>query len=130
VDRAEAVRTTGLSPRSGALLAYLGWWVTGALMLVMEKRDPFIRFHAGQALVALGGIWITGLVAYAGAFVLLSVSAIAFRAMLWFSLGVWAAGLGLWIVGMVSALRGERWRIPLAAQLADRFTRSCPPARS
>jgi uncharacterized membrane protein len=122
VDRAEAGRTTGLPPRSGALLAYLGWWVTGGLMLLMERRDGFIRFHAAQALVGLGALWLAGLLLFAGAFLLLSVSETAFRLALWLSLATWAAGVGVWIVGLVGALRGERWRIPLAARAADRLT--------
>jgi uncharacterized membrane protein len=124
VDRADRVRTTGLPPRSGALLAYLGWWVTGALVLLMEKRDGFIRFHAAQAFIGLGALWIGGLLFYGSAFLMLSVSELSFRVLLWLSLGIWAAGIGVWIVGLVSAVRGERWRIPLAARLADRISRT------
>ncbi len=124
--------STGLQPRTGALLAYLAWWVTGALMLAVERSDRFVRFHAAQALVGLGAVWLLGVIVYVLAFAVLSVSATAFTAMLWLALGTWAAGVGLWIVCLVKAFRGERWRMPLAAGIADRLAaiRSSSSARS
>ena len=113
--------STGLPPRVGAVLAYLAWWVTGALMLLIERRDRFVRFHAAQALAGLGSLWLLGAVVYGGAFAVLSVSATGFMALLWLALGIWAAGVGLWLVCLVKVSRGEPWRIPLAAGVADRL---------
>jgi len=113
--------STGLQPKTGALLAYLAWWVTGALMLAVERRDRFVRFHAAQALAGLGAVWLLGAIVYLLAFGLLSVSATGFTAMLWLALGIWAAGVGLWIVCLVKVVRGEQWRMPLAAGVADRL---------
>jgi uncharacterized membrane protein len=116
-----AESSTGLPPRAGAVLAYLAWWVTGALMLLVERRDRFVRFHAAQSLAGLGAIWLLGAVVYATAFAVLSVSATGFTTLLWLALGIWAAGVGLWIVCLVKVSRGEPWRIPLAAGIADRL---------
>jgi uncharacterized membrane protein len=113
--------STGLTPRAGALLAYLAWWVTGALMLLVERRDLFVRFHAAQAVVGLGGVWLGGLLVYGLAFGVLSVSATGFTAMLYLAFGIWGAGVALWLFALVKAFRGERWRMPLAARLADRL---------
>jgi uncharacterized membrane protein len=114
--------STGLAPRTGALLAYLGWWVTGGLMLLVERRDPFVRFHAAQSLLGLGVVWLLGAIVYVLAFAVLSMSATGFTAMLWCALGIWAAGVGVWIVCLTKVLRGERWRMPLAAGIADRVS--------
>jgi uncharacterized membrane protein len=124
--------STGLEPRTGALLAYLGWWVTGGLMLLVERRDRSVRFHAAQALLGLGLIWLLGAAVYALAFAVLSVSATGFIAMLWSALVIWAVGVGVWIVCLAKVFRGERWRMPLAANLADRLSaiRSSSSARS
>jgi uncharacterized membrane protein len=113
--------TTGLQPRTAAMLAYLAWWVTGALMLMVERRDRFVRFHAAQSLAALGALWLLGALVYGLAFAMLSVSAAWFVATLWLALGIWAAGVGLWLVCLVKVFRGEPWRIPLAAGVADRL---------
>jgi uncharacterized membrane protein len=113
--------TTGLQPRTAALLSYLGWWVTGGLMLIVERQDRFARFHAAQSFVSLGAVWLLGGLVYALAFGVLSMSAAGFVALLWTALGIWAAGVGLWIVSLVKVFRGEPWRVPLAAGIADRL---------
>jgi uncharacterized membrane protein len=102
----------------------LGWWVTGGLLLLLEQRQSFVRFHAAQAFFALGALWLAGLGVHGAAYLMLSVSAWAFGSLLWASYGIWAVGVGFWIVGIVGAARGERWRIPLAARAADWITRT------
>ncbi len=114
-------RTSGLSPRTGSVLAYLAWWVTGALMLLIERRDPVIRFHAAQALVGLGAIWLAGLAAAGAAFLLLLFSSSAFNALLWLAVLIWVAGVVVWVICLYKAARGEPWRLPGAARIADRF---------
>lgn len=121
---ASAESSTRLPPRTGALLAYFAWWVTGALMLLIERRDRYVRFHAAQSLVGLGMAWLLGAVVYVLAFAVLSVSATWFTAMLWLAMGIWAAGVGLWVVSLAMVIRGERWRMPLAARIADRLAGS------
>jgi uncharacterized membrane protein len=90
-------------------------------MLIVERRDRVARFHAAQSLVSLGAVWLIGALVYALAFALLSLSAVSFVALLWAALGIWAAGVGLWIVSLVKVFRGEPWRMPLAAGIADRL---------
>jgi uncharacterized membrane protein len=113
--------TSGLSSRTGSVLAYLAWWITGALMLAVERRDPTIRFHAAQALVGLGVIWLAGLAAAGAAFLLLLFSSSAFNVMLWLAIGIWCAGVVLWVICLYKAARGEPWRMPGAARVADRI---------
>ena len=91
------------------------------VLLVVERRDRFVRFHAAQSLASLGTVWLLGALVYALAFGMLSVSGSGFVTLLWIALGIWAAGVGLWIVCLVKVFRGERWRIPLAASVADRL---------
>ena len=44
----------GLSSRAAAALAYSGWWVTGTILWIVERRDPVVRVHAAQAVVVFG----------------------------------------------------------------------------
>ena len=46
--------STGLSRRLAGSLAYAGWWVTGAILWFVERRDRTIRFHAAQSIAAFG----------------------------------------------------------------------------
>ena len=36
------------------LLCYAGFWVTGIIFLIIEKKNRVVRFHAMQALVTFG----------------------------------------------------------------------------
>jgi uncharacterized membrane protein len=44
----------GLPSRTGATLAYSGWWITGAIFWLLEREDPVVRFHAAQSIVVFG----------------------------------------------------------------------------
>ena len=113
--------STGLPPRLAAALAYAGWWVTGALLWLVERRDPFVRFHAAQSLVVFG----------VAAIVIVAFAALALVALQFvpsaFSMVLAAAGVSavaavlLWIAAVAQALRGVRWKIPVLGGLAERL---------
>ena len=113
--------STGLPPRLAAALAYAGWWVTGALLWLVERRDPYVRFHAAQSLLTFG----VAAVAIAG-FMGLALAALQFLPSA-FSLFLGAAGVTaigavlLWLVALTQAIRGVRWRIPMVGVLAERL---------
>ena len=46
--------TTKLKPNVAGLLCYAGFWVTGIIFLIIERKNKTVRFHAMQSLVALG----------------------------------------------------------------------------
>ena len=113
--------STGLSPRVAAPLAYAGWWVTGAILWFVERRDRAIRFHAAQSIAAFGVV--AGLIL---AFVALALASLplmpaAFNLFLWAAIATWAGGIVLWIAALWKAATGHTWRIPIAADLADRI---------
>lgn len=119
--------STGLAPRTGAVLAYGGWWLTGAILWFLERRDPFVRFHAVQATLVFGAMALliaaTGLLSAAS----LSFFPQAFSVFLSSALVLWAIGVVLWGVAMWKAATGQVWRAPLAGPLADRMV-AAPPA--
>jgi uncharacterized membrane protein len=117
----EASSSTGLSPRVAAPLAYAGWWVTGILFWLVEARDSYVRFHAAQSVTAFGLIaaMIAGFLALA--VVSLSYLPGAFSSFVWAAMLTWAGGVALWLVSIWSAATGRQWRIPIAADLADRL---------
>jgi uncharacterized membrane protein len=117
------VSSTGLASRTAASLAYGGWWVTGIVMWFLERRDPFARFHAAQSMVAFGTIALLillfGLLAAAS----LSFLPAAFTVLLGAAIMAWVLGVGLWAVSLWKAANGKDWRIPFAADWADRLNR-------
>jgi uncharacterized membrane protein len=114
--------STGLSRQVAVPLAYSGWWLTGLILWFVERRDRVIRFHAAQSLAAFG--MIAGAIAAFAALALASLSFLpsAFTVFLWAAAVTWAGGVVLWIVVMWKAATGRVWRIPIAAELADRLT--------
>ena len=46
--------TTNLKPNVAGLLCYVGFWVTGIIFLIIEKKNKTVRFHAMQSLVVFG----------------------------------------------------------------------------
>lgn len=112
---------SGVDPRVASVLCYTVWWVTGLVFLVLERDDRGVRFHAAQSLVIFGAVSL----------VLLALAALSIAALVVWPQGyplvqrvselVWLGAVVLWIVLMLRVWRGERWRVPLAARLADRL---------
>ena len=115
----------GLAENVAGLLCYVLGWITGLIFLFIDKR-PFVRFHAAQSVVVFGGLNI-----------IFAVLASMFG-MGWmmggFFLGTWAlgglilavvrlVGFVLWILLMVKAYQGQKYRVPVAADLADSIAR-------
>ena len=48
--------TTGLEPNFAAALAYLAGPFSGVLILLVERANGFVSFHAWQAILGLGGL--------------------------------------------------------------------------
>jgi uncharacterized membrane protein len=105
--------STGLRPRLAAVLAYSAWWITGGLFLLLEPENAFVRFHARQAVVVLGAVWLLGIGLWAASFLAVFVSPRVFRAAALLSHAVWLAGVAVWLVCLVQAGRGRWWRVPL-----------------
>ena len=115
-----APSTTGLEPDVASALAYLAGPFSGVLILLAERTNLHVRFHAWQSVVALGGLGALFLVLYGLAFAALFVSATAFRLLLWVAVLVWAGWVVLWVICLVKAYRGEQFRLPLAGAFAAR----------
>lgn len=115
--------STGLSRRVAVPLAYAGWWMTGLILWFVERRDMAVRFHAAQSMAAFGVV--AALIVAFGALAVASLSLLpaAFTLFLWAAAATWALGVALWIVTMWKAATGHTWRIPIAAELADRITK-------
>jgi len=122
IDVGEGVSVyTGLTPRVAASLAYLAGPLSGALLLATEPASRFVRFHAWQAVLALGLLGIAAVVFLGFAFVLLIVSPMAFWTMLWLAAATGAAWIGVWALCVVSAYKGRALKLPLAGSYAERY---------
>src|SRR6478735_5824112 len=46
----------GVDANVAATLAYLLGWVSGAILLVTERQNAFVRFHALQSVIVFGAL--------------------------------------------------------------------------
>jgi uncharacterized membrane protein len=113
--------TVGLDANVAAMLAYLGWWVTGVLFLILEEESRYVRFHAMQAVVAFGGLSAIGVFLILASFVMLFVSSAGFQVLMGVSELVLLGGFLVWLICMVKAYNGERWKMPIAGPIAERI---------
>jgi uncharacterized membrane protein len=112
--------TTGLSPRVAAALAYSAGPFSGVLVLLAERTSRFVRFHAWQSVIALGGLGVIVAALIVSAFLSIVVSAAAFRTLLYVGWAAWGVWIVLWALCLVQALGGRSWKLPIAGSFAER----------
>jgi uncharacterized membrane protein len=120
----ETASSTGLTPQVAAALAYLAGPFSGMLLLATERSNRFVRFHAWQAVLALGVVGVAAVCSLLLAFALLIVSPTAFWAMLWLAALSGVAWVILWALCLLQAYKGRLWKLPLAGDLAERYASS------
>ncbi len=100
------------------VLCYLFFWISGAVFLLTDKRK-FVKFHAAQSVVVFGAL--SGL-----EFLALRLAKNAFMDERWYS-SLWFltasiigfVAIAAWLLLMLSAYEKKKFRVPLAARLAD-----------
>lgn len=117
---ARAASSTGLQPSFAAALAYLAGPFSGILMLLAERSNRFVRFHAWQAIVGLGGLGLLATLCLLFAFLGLFLSPAMFRTLYILSAVFGVVWLLAWGFCFFKALRGSAWRLPLVGRFAER----------
>lgn len=93
---------------AGALAYGLGW-ITGLALLLTERDNRFVRFHAMQSTIVFGvlcALWFVGLsiplLGWLISFILIPpLSAV------------------LWLLLMFKAYQGDRFKLPFAGDIAE-----------
>lgn len=103
--------STGLEENVAGLLCYVLGWVSGIIFLLLEKENKFVRFHAIQSIVVFGALSV----------IMIILSWIPFiRYFINWLLAV--LGFILWIVLMVKAYQGNKYKLPWAGDFAEKRT--------
>jgi len=111
----------GLRENLAATLSYALGWITGLIFYFTDKR-PYVRFHAAQSVVVFGALSIIwwgvgiffGMAFFAGGWLGLSFSLMIARVLE-------LLGFVLWVLLMIKAYQGERFRVPIAADFAEKL---------
>jgi len=106
------------------LLCYVLGWITGIIFYFIDKR-PFVRFHAAQSIVIFAGIHIIYFVL--AMFLGVSMVAGGMAGAGGFSMGfmlypiIGLVSFILWILLMIKAYQHQKFRIPIAADIAEKI---------
>lgn len=101
-----------------AALSYFLGFITGVVILLVEKDDKFIRFHAMQSTIVFGAIFIIDI--FLG-LIIGSIPLLNFLSSLTNTL-VFIIALVVWIVSMFKAFQGQIYKWPIAGNIAERQT--------
>jgi uncharacterized membrane protein len=110
-----------MDEKVAGLLCYVLWWITGLIFYIIDKR-PFVRFHAAQSITLFGCVCVLYFVL--GIFLGIGMMAGGFAglALSWLLYGILNIGaLVLWILLMVKAYQGERFRVPFVADISEKI---------
>lgn len=102
--------STGLDENIAGLLCYVLGWVSGIVFLILERESKFVKFHAVQSIIIFGVLSVLngllGWIPVLGLIVGIISGILAFV---------------LWILLMVKASQGERYKIKWAGDYAERW---------
>ncbi|MFA5361742.1 MAG: DUF4870 domain-containing protein [Candidatus Omnitrophota bacterium] len=98
----------GMDANVAALLSYLLGFITGIIFYVLEKENKFVRFHAMQSIIVFGFLFVVGMVAFVVPFIGPFISVLANL-----------AGLVLWVILTIKAYQGEKFKLPVAGDIAE-----------
>lgn len=101
-------QSLGFDENITAMLSYLLGWVSGLVIILTEKENNFVRFHAMQSIVVFGSLTLLSIVASIIPF---------FYAFLISIINLFAAVL--WIILMVKAYQHEKFELPVAAEITS-----------
>lgn len=111
-----ATGTEGLAENVAGALCYSLWWLTGLIFFFVDKR-PTVKFHAAQSIVVFGALHIAEIIL--ARFIITSFFTGGWTFVWMLTDLVWLVGVVLWILLMVKAYQGEKFRVPIAADIAD-----------
>ena len=101
--------STGLDENIAGLLCYVLGWVSGLVFVLLEQKSKFVRFHAVQSIYVFGALTIAAIVL--GWIPLIGPV---------FSWLISVLGFILWIVLMIKAYQGVKYKLPWSGKLAEK----------
>jgi len=98
-----AKSSTGMEENVAGLLCYLVGWVSGLVFFLIEKDSKFVKFHAMQSIITFGACAILSFIPIVQ----------------WV---IWILALVLWIILMIKAYKGEKFKLPVIGDLAEKWS--------
>jgi uncharacterized membrane protein len=110
-----------LDAHVAAALAYLAGPLSGVLVLLAERTSSYVRFHAWQSVVGLGGLGVVVALLLGLSVLSVFVSVTAVRVFLVAFWAGWALWIVCWAICLLKAFTRRRWKLPIAGAYAERL---------
>ena len=101
--------STGMEQNVEGLLCYLFTWVTGLIFLLIEKENKFVRFHAIQSIATFVVFFVVYIV-----FIFIPFIGWLIDILLGLAMFI------LWILLMYKAYKGEKFKLPIVGDFAEK----------
>ena len=128
---AKGKSTMNLEENVASALSYVLFWLTGIIFYFLEKENKTDRFHALQSIITFIPLWIIAwIVGWIGA------PKVAYGgygwwgtgvtvdpgipALLWASWGVNIKMFVLWLILIIKAYQGEKFKLPIVGDIAEK----------
>lgn len=106
-----AKSSTGLEENIAGLLCYILTWLSGLVFFLIEKDSKFVKFHAMQSIITFVALiivmWIANIIPLIGGVIAGLVGLLM---------------LVLWIILMIKAYQGEKFKLPVVGDLAEKWS--------
>ena len=107
-----AKTSMNMEENMASLLCYILGWITGLIFYLIEKENKTVKFHAMQSILT---------------FLPLTIIVSVFWAISWFIPFIWMLSMLiglltfiLWIVLMIKAYQGEKFKLPIVGDIAEK----------
>lgn len=100
--------TLGVDENIAGALTYGLGWITGAVFLLTEPSNRFVRFHAWQSVILFGGLSLAWFIAVS----------IPLLGWIFAFLVIPPLSAALWLWLMYKAYNGDRYKLPYVGEMA------------
>ena len=106
----KARTSLGLDANVAATVAYMLGWITGIAVLLVERDNRFVRFHAMQSTIVFGALSVAW-------FLCLSIPILGWLISF---IAIPPVSAVLWLILIFKAYQGEHFKLPIAGDMAER----------
>ncbi len=123
----------GMEENIASMLCYLVLWITGFIFFFLEKENKTIRFHAIQSILTFLPLTILSLAlgfigapsaSYGGAYGPYGIPSYSINpgipALVWASWGLSILTFVLWLILIIKAYQGEKFKLPIVGDIAEK----------
>jgi uncharacterized membrane protein len=105
----------GLDQNIEGALCYLLAWITGIVFYILEDENEFVKFHAMQSIIVFLPLTILSMIL--GGFFGFVYFSLGF--LYWISWILWVITIILWLILMLKAFTGDKFKVPIAGDIAE-----------